>query len=224
MIGADLDISTFSIVGRSPDGKQIGVAVASRFLAVGGYVGAATLHGALATQALTNMRLRPEGLAMLENGIPAPEVLETFLASDPDKQRRQAGIVDANGYVATFTGADCKPWAGGQAEAHPNGSFAVQGNLLAGPEVIEAMVAAWCEADPEQDIAWRLLAALEAGDAVGGDIRGRQASALYVIEKDRGYGGTSDIYVDLRCDNSERPVQELRHLLELHAALFADEK
>ena len=219
----DLDISTYSIVGRSQDGSQIGVAVASKFLAVGAYVPGATLHGAIATQALTNMRLRPVGLNMLETGIPAAAVLETFLASDEDKNRRQAGIVDAEGNAATFTGEDCKPWAGGRAQAHASGSYAIQGNLLAGPQVIDAMVDAWCGADPTQDLAWRLLAALEAGDAAGGDIRGRQASALYVIEKDKGYGGTSDIAVDLRCDDSDMPVQELRRLLELHVALFAPE-
>jgi uncharacterized Ntn-hydrolase superfamily protein len=215
-----MNIATFSVVGRSKDGKQIGVAVASRFLAVGSYVPAATIHGALATQANTNMALRVEGLAMLEQGIAAREILEKFFKTDPQKNVRQAGIVDANGTAATFTGEDCPSWAGGRAEAHPSGSFAIQGNILAGPEVIDSMVAAWCDADASIPLAWRLLACLEAGQAAGGDSRGKQASALYVIEKGKGFNGTSDVAVDLRCDDSATPIQELRRLLELHDALF----
>lgn len=215
-----MNIATFSIVGRSISGTQIGVAVASKFLAVGSYVPAATIHGALATQAKTNMALRKEGLAMLEKGMPASEVLEKFFETDPKKNLRQAGIVDANGQAATFTGSDCKPWAGGRAESHADGSFAIQGNLLVGPEVIDAMMASWCNGDANTPLPWRLLTALEAGQDAGGDKRGQQASALYVIEKGKGFEGTSDVLVDLRCDNSDAPISELKRLLELHDSLF----
>lgn len=217
-----MNIATFSVVGRSQDGAQIGVAVASRFLAVGSYVPAASIHGALATQAKTNMALRAEGLAMLEQGIAAQEVLAKFLKTDRERQSRQAGIVDAKGMAVTFTGKDCKSWAGGLAEAHPSGSFAIQGNLLTGPEVIDTMVATWCDFDTSMPLAWRLLACLEAGQAAGGDSRGKQASALYVIEKGKGYEGTSDVAVDLRCDDSTTPIQELKRLLKLHNAVFAN--
>lgn len=210
-------ISTFSIVGRSADGKSLGVAVASKYLAVGAYVPAANIYGALATQAQTNMAFRPEGLRMLEAGMGAGEVLDTFFEADAGRPMRQAGIVDARGGTATYTGGDCKPWAGGRADSPPSGSYAIQGNLLAGPEVIEAMVVAWCGSDTTLPLAWRLLAALEAGQAAGGDVRGDQAAALFVVEKGKGYGGTSDIAVDLRCDDSLTPVKELRRLLGLHA-------
>lgn len=216
----ELNVATFSIVGRSVDGIQLGVAVASRFLAVGGYVPAATINGALATQAKTNMAFRTEGLAMLEKGMPAKEVIEQFFKTDPQKSLRQAGVVDANGGAATFSGDDCKPWAGGKAEDHLSGSFAVQGNLLSGPEVIDAMIAEWCESDTSLPLAWRLLASLEAGERAGGDSRGKQASALYVIEEGKGFESTSDIAVDLRCDDSTEPVQELRRLLKLHDSVF----
>lgn len=219
-----MNIATFSIVGRSQDGSQIGVAVASRFLAVGSYVPAATIHGALATQAKTNLRFRSEGLAMLEEGISASEALEKFFNADSQKSVRQAGIVDSHGGAATFTGEDCLSWAGGRAESHPSGSFSIQGNILSGPEVIDRMVETWCNSETEISLAWRLLACLGAGDAAGGDSRGKQASAIYVIEKGKGYAGMSDVAVDLRCDDSTKPIQELRRLLELHDVLFSTEK
>ncbi|MEO5949968.1 MAG: DUF1028 domain-containing protein [Candidatus Saccharimonadales bacterium] len=216
----NFNIATFSIVARSKDGQSFGVAVASKFLAVGSYVPAATVHGALATQASTNMGLRTEGMNMLEEGVSAEEVLKIFFESDSKRNLRQAGVVDAKGLSATYTGEDCQPWAGGHAEAHPSGSFAIQGNLLAGPEVVESMVAAWCNSDTGLSLAWRLMAALEAGQAAGGDSRGDQAAALYVVEKDKGFEGTSDIAVDLRCDDSSEPIKELKRLLQLHDELF----
>ena len=134
---------TFSIVGRSKDGKSVGVAVASKFLAVGGYVPAASVKGgALATQAYGNLALKTEGIAMLEVGLTPNEMLEKFLASDPLKENRQIGVVDSHGRVATFTGSECQTWAGGTAEDLELGSYAVQGNMLTGPEVVDEMVRA----------------------------------------------------------------------------------
>ena len=214
------NIATFSIVGRSKDGKQIGVAVASKFLAVGSYVPAASTYGALATQANTNMKLRIEGMRMLESGMSAQRVLNHFFETDIDRDTRQAGMIDAQGGVATFTGDRCKEWAGGCAESHAGAAYTIQGNLLSGPEVIQAMAEAWIASEDETSLGRRLLLALEVGDNAGGDRRGRQASALYVVEKDKGFNGLTDVSIDLRCDDSKNPVAELKRLLALHESFF----
>ena len=203
------NIATFSIVGRSKDGKQIGVAVASKFLAVGSYVPAASTYGALATQANTNMKLRIEGMRMLESGMSAQRVLNHFFETDIDRDTRQAG-----------TGDRCKEWAGGCAESHAGAAYSIQGNLLSGPEVIQAMAEAWIASEDETSLGRRLLLALEVGDNAGGDRRGRQASALYVVEKDKGFNGLTDVSIDLRCDDSKNPVAELKRLLALHESFF----
>lgn len=213
-------IQTFSIVGRSADGMQLGVAVASKFLAVGGFVPAAQVGaGAVATQALGNMELRTKGLQMLADGIPASELFEQFFASDPQKSKRQAGVVDTEGHAATFTGEECGPWAGGRAEQSADGSFAAQGNMLAGPEVIDAMVDAWHQA-ADMPLANRLVATLAAGQAAGGDPRGKQAAAVLVVGKGQGYGGLSDTAVDLRVDDAPEPIAELQRMLNLHDLYF----
>lgn len=194
--------------------------MASKFLAVGGFVPAAQADvGAVATQALGNMELRTKGLQMLANGISAPELFEKFFAADPQKSRRQAGVVDGQGRAATFTGKDCLPWAGGRAEQGTNGSFAAQGNMLAGPEVIDAMVEAWYQA-ADKALAGRLVAALAAGQAAGGDPRGKQAAAVLVVGKAQGYGGLSDTAVDLRVDDAPEPIAELQRMLQLHDLYF----
>src|SRR5918998_2066257 len=162
---------TFSIVGRSPDGSALGVAVASKFLAAGAYVPAAAADaGAIATQAHVNLELKTRGLAMLREGVGAVDLLERFFGDDPDRAERQAGVVDRHGTAATFTGDLAQPWAGGRTGEGPEGSFAAQGNLLAGPEIVDAMVDAWV-ASAGLPLAPRLVAALEAGQAQGGDPR-----------------------------------------------------
>jgi uncharacterized Ntn-hydrolase superfamily protein len=214
-----MTIRTFSIVGRSADGSQLGVAVASKFLAVGAYVPAASLHGALATQAMGNMELRSRGLRLLADGVQPKALLEQFFATDSLAAERQAGVVDALGRVATYTGEKCMPWAGGRAEEDPAGSFAVQGNMLTGPEVLDAMVDVWRET-AEQSLSIRLVQALVAGQAAGGDPRGKQAASLLVVGEGQGYGGLSDVAVDLRVDDAPDPIGELQRMLGLHELYF----
>ncbi|SCG43955.1 Uncharacterized conserved protein, Ntn-hydrolase superfamily [Micromonospora echinaurantiaca] len=208
---------TFSIVARSADGRLHGVAVASRFLAAGALVPAAEAEvGALATQAHVNLAYRPQGLTMLRTGVAAADVVAGLVAADPDRDHRQLGVVAATGPGATFTGPMCHDWAGGQA----GDGWAAQGNILAGPQVIDAMRDAWLGGGalpfPE-----RLLAALRAGDQAGGDRRGRQSAGLLVVERGGGYGGTGDALVDLRVDDHADPVTELGRLLAVHTLLFS---
>lgn len=206
---------TYSIVARA--GDAFGVAVASRFLAVGAVVPAAEVAtGAIATQSYANVAYRPQGLTLLRTGVAAADVVAGLTAADPDRDRRQLGVVGPTGPGATFTGAGCHDWAGGEA----GDGWAIQGNLLAGPQVVTAMRDAWLASDPQTPLAHRLLAALRAGDAAGGDRRGRQSAALLVVAPGQGYGG-SDTQVDLRVDDHPDPVTELGRLLDLHDLLFA---
>ncbi len=208
---------TFSIVGRSADGSSLGVAVASKFLAVGAAVPAAEDGaGAIATQSYANLAYRPDGLAMLRAGRSAPDTLAALTAADALREQRQAGVVDRDGGSAGFTGEECNPWAGG-CTGH---DYAIQGNILTGPEVVTAMERAWLASDPSAPLGRRLLAALTAGDEAGGDRRGRQSAALYVVQPGGGYGGGSDVYADLRVDDSANPVPELVRLLGLHDLFF----
>jgi len=212
---------TYSIAARSTDGSELGVAVASKFLAVGAYVPAAAVGaGAVATQAYGNLALRTDGLALLRNGTSASQLLSEFFADDPRREERQAGAVDARGDAATFTGQRVQPWAGGRTGCGPEGSFAVQGNMLAGPEVVDAMVDSWCEKYRDSPLACRLLASLRAGEDAGGDPRGKQAAALIVVVPGGGYGGLSDVVVDLRCDDAPEPIGELERMLALHELYF----
>ncbi|MPZ63819.1 MAG: DUF1028 domain-containing protein [Propionibacteriales bacterium] len=208
---------TFSIVARSADGQALGVAVASKFLAVGAAVPAAEAGvGAIATQAFANLAYRPDGLTMLRAGRTAEETIAALTAADERRDSRQAGVVDSAGRAATFTGAECHTWAGGVTDD----GIAVQGNILVGPEVVDAMVRAWNRSGRSEPLARRLLAALTAGDAAGGDRRGRQSAALLVVTPDGGYDGGSDVLVDLRVDDHPRPVYELARLLDLHDLYF----
>lgn len=208
---------TFSIVARSRDGTAFGVAVASKFLAVGAAVPAAAAGvGAIATQANANLAYRPEGLAQLREGRSASLTLETLLAADDKRETRQAGVVDVAGAAATFTGSECHSWAGGMTGE----GYAIQGNILTGPEVVAAMEDAWRSTGAEAPLARRLLAVLQAGDAAGGDRRGRQSAAMFVVTPEGGYGGGSDVLVDLRVDDHATPVDELERLLDLHDLYF----
>jgi len=204
---------TFSIVARSDDGESWGVAVASKFLAVGSAVPAAVAGvGAIATQAMANVAFKAEGLALLDDGATAQVALDRLVEDDDGRDHRQVGIVDVEGHGVTYTGAACMDWAGGIA----GDGFAIQGNILTGPEVVSAMHEAWLASAGTPDLARRLIAALTAGDAAGGDSRGRQSAALIVVREGAGYNGGDDVAVDLRVDDHATPIAELARLLDLN--------
>jgi uncharacterized Ntn-hydrolase superfamily protein len=204
---------TFSIVARSVDGESWGVAVASKFLAVGSVVPAAVAGiGALATQADANVAYKGQALAHLDDGATASVALQRLIEDDPGREHRQLGIVDADGNAATHTGHECFDWAGGVTDT----DVAIQGNILAGSHVVEAMKAAWDASADEPDLARRLLGALRAGDDAGGDSRGRQSAALLVVRDGAGYGGRDDVAADLRVDDHPTPCAELERLLDLN--------
>jgi len=208
---------TFSIVARSADGAAHGVAVASKFLSVGAAVPAAQADvGAIATQSYANLAYRPQGLTLLSTGVGAADVVAGLTAADRGRDQRQLGVVAATGDGATYTGSACHAWAGGVAGE----GFAIQGNILTGPEVVDAMHTAWLGTDPGMPLARRLLVALLAGDRAGGDKRGRQSAALLVVARGQGYGGTSDVVADLRVDDHADPVPELGRLIDLHSLYF----
>lgn len=204
-------VATFSIVAHDPATGDLGVAVQSKFLAVGAVVPWAQAGvGAVATQAAANIRFGPDGLALLAAGQSAADALATLLAADPEREQRQVALVDAAGQAAAHTGRECMAWAG-----HRVGpGFAAQGNILAGERVVAAIAEAYQAASGE--LAERLLAAIAAGEAAGGDRRGRQSAALYVARAGGSYGGNHDRYVDLRVDDHPEPIDELARLLRLH--------
>ncbi|MEZ5175179.1 MAG: DUF1028 domain-containing protein [Acidimicrobiia bacterium] len=208
---------TFSIVAHDPDasdGTEWGVAVASKFLAAGSVVPWASAGvGAIATQALANIGYGVRGLELLANGMSPGAVVELLTANDDGREHRQFGVVDARGRAATFTGGECLPWAGGRT----GDGYACQGNILTGPEVLDAMVAAFHEPG---DLTARLVAALLAGDRAGGDRRGRQSAAILIVREGGGYLGDTDVAVDLRVDDHPEPVVELGRLCEIHRLLF----
>lgn len=207
---------TFSIVGRDPLTGDLGVAVASKFLAVGALVPFARAGvGAVATQSYVNPNFGPDGLRLLASGLGPEEVAAEFQRTDTDIRQRQFGIVGADGRSVTFSGEGCHAWAGGFTAA----DVAIQGNILTGPEVVEAMRVEW-EAGAGQPLPRRLLAALRAGDAAGGDKRGRQSAALLCVGPGRGYGGLTDDWVNLRADDHTDPCGELARLLGIHNLLF----
>lgn len=205
-------ISTFSICGYDPEREEWGIAVASRVLAVGAVVPWAEAKvGAIATQSYANVTYGPRGLKTLAEGKSAQEVLDALVADDQGKAQRQAGIVDAKGNVATFTGDKCIPWAGGKTGKH----FTCQGNILAGPEVVDEMAKAF--ESTKGNLAWKLMAALEAGDNAGGDKRGKQSAALLVVREKGGYARLNDRMIDLRVDDHKEPVAELARILSLRS-------
>jgi uncharacterized Ntn-hydrolase superfamily protein len=208
---------TFSIVARSDDATSWGVAVASKFLAVGAYVPAAEAGtGAIATQSYANLAYRLGGLALLHAGSDAQQTLDALVSGDDKREQRQVGLVDSQGRAATFTGNECMAWAGGVA----GDGYAIQGNILVGPEVVESMKRAWLESTGEPQLAKRLSAALSAGDFAGGDRRGRQSAALLVVSPGAGYGGGNDVLADLRVDDHPAPLAELARLIGLHDLYF----
>jgi len=202
---------TFSIVACERETETWGVAVQSRFIAVGAVVPWAEAGaGAVATQALANMRYGPDGLALLRQGGRAADVVRKLTASDPGRDDRQLGVVDAKGEAASFTGKKCMNWAG-----HEVGNgFACQGNILFGPAVVRAMARAY--ESTSGDILDRLIAALSAGQREGGDRRGMQSAALLAVRKGGGYQGGSDRWVDVRVDDHPSPIEELRRVFQLY--------
>ena len=209
-------ISTYSIVACDLDAGEWGVAVQSKFLAVGAVVPAAEPHvGAIATQAWANLAYRPDGLALLRDGYSADDVARTLVGADEGRGHRQLGVVDALGRAATYTGSECLEWAGGTTGP----GYAAQGNILVSAATVEAMASTF-EASAGQPLADRLLACLAAAEAAGGDRRGRQSAALLVVRKDGGYGGTSDVAADLRVDDHPQPIEELERIYRLHDLLF----
>ena len=216
-------VATFSIVARDPATGDLGIAVQSKFFGVGSVVPWAKAEvGAVATQAWANVRYGPEGLRLIEEGKSAKEAVHALTTADRRAARRQLGIVDRNGVAAAHTGEKCSDWAG-----HRLGEqFTVQGNILAGKKVVDAMAEAYVAARAKEggELADWLTAALVAGQAAGGDKRGRQSAALLVVRKDGGYGGTSDRFVDLRVEDHKRPIEELQRLLALHKRFFPRRK
>lgn len=209
-------VATYSIVARDPATSDLGVAVASKFLAVGAYVPAAQAGvGAVATQAHVNTTYGQRALDLMERGATPDECVEAFRADDPNFDVRQFGIVAANGSSVSYTGAACHSWAGGV--TGPN--FAAQGNILAGPQVVDELVRVM--ADESLAFPERLVAALAAAEAAGGDKRGRQSAALLVVGHRKGYAGLTDKWIDLRVDDHAQPVAELERMLGLHR-LFLD--
>jgi uncharacterized Ntn-hydrolase superfamily protein len=209
-------VATYSIVACDLEEKQWGVAVQSKFLAVGSVVPWAEPQvGAIATQAYANPSYGPNGLALLREGLSANEVVERLTAEDAGRDQRQLGVVDASGESASWTGRRCNDWAG-----HRNGAgYAAQGNILVGEETVTALTTTF-EANAQLPLAQRLIDCLAAAQAAGGDRRGQQSASLLVVQKEGGYAGLSDILVDLRVDDHERPIQELRRIAGLHSRLF----
>jgi uncharacterized Ntn-hydrolase superfamily protein len=214
-------LGTFSIVAADPDTGQLGVAVQSKFPSVGAIVPSARAGvGAVATQALANVAWREEALALLARGVPAELAVKQLVAKDPQAEERQLGLVDARGNAASFTGKRCFDHA-----SHLTGrGYAVQGNILVSRATVEAMARAYEAArEARRPLAERLLAALEAGQAAGGDRRGQQSAALLVVKPGGGYGGGGDTLVDLRVDDAPRPIAELRRLYqEVHQYYFGE--
>ena len=209
-------VATFSIAARDPATGELGVAVASRFFAVGVVVPWARAGvGAVATQAYANTGYGPRGLELLERGASPAEALAILLRDDADRERRQVGLVAAGGASVSYTGKGCNPWAGGR-----NGpDYAVQGNILTGEPVVAAMEKAFLAT--RGTLAERLYAALAAGDGAGGDSRGRQSAALLVVRKGAGYGGFDDRAIDIRVDDHPDPFKELKRLLDMAQVNYA---
>jgi uncharacterized Ntn-hydrolase superfamily protein len=210
-IAAPPSPSTFSIVAADPEAGEVGVAVASRFFSVGSVVPFAKAGvGAVATQSFANTTYGPRGLELLELGVSPEEVVKVLTRADDGREQRQLGVVSASGASATYSGSKCNPWAGGK--SGPN--YAAQGNILTGEPVVVAMEKAFLETKGKT-LAERLYAAIVAGDAKGGDSRGRQSMALLVVRAKGGYGGFTDRAIDLRVDDHLNPIVEMGRLLDI---------
>jgi uncharacterized Ntn-hydrolase superfamily protein len=211
-------VSTYSIVACDLDAGQWGVAVQSKFLSVGSVVPWAEPGvGAIATQAYANPRYGPNGLALLREGKSAQEAVDELTAADEGREHRQLGVVDGDGRAATYTGGECYDWAGGRTGE----GYAAQGNILVSAETVDALAETFGESEG-RPLAERLLDCLVAAQASGGDKRGQQSASLLIVERDGGYAGLSDIVVDLRVEDHERPIEELHRIYRLHQAIFGE--
>jgi len=210
-------IATYSIAACDLDAGQWGVATQSKFLAVGSVVPWAEPRvGAIATQAYANPRYGSEGLGLLRVGLSAEEVVQRLTAADEGRDQRQLGVVDREGRSASFTGAECLDWAGGRTGP----CYAAQGNILVSAATVDAIAETF--ESSTGTLAERLLDCLDAAQAAGGDRRGQQSAALLVVEQDGGYAKLSDTIVELRVEDHELPLTELRRLYRLHEALFGE--
>ncbi len=210
-------VATFSIAACDPGTGEIGVAVQSKFIAVGAVVPWAKAGvGAVATQSFANLSYGPRGLKRLQEGKSPTEVIALLTADDPEKEQRQVGIISAGGRAAHFTGKGCFTWAGGKSGKN----FTVQGNILAGEEVINAMATSFSTSAGKAPLAQRLIDALAAGQEAGGDRRGKQSAALLIVREGWGYGGDNDRFRDLRVDDHEEPIKELGRIYRIHRKIF----
>jgi uncharacterized Ntn-hydrolase superfamily protein len=209
-------ISTYSIVACDLEKREWGIAVQSKFLAVGAAVPYAEPEvGAVATQALANLAYGPQGLSLLARGLSAQQVVEELVSRDPDREHRQVGIVDGAGRAASYTGSSCLDWAGGRTGP----AYAAQGNILVSSDTVSALAETF-ERTGREPLAERLLACLAAAQSAGGDRRGQQSASVLVVRKGGGYGGGSDRLVDLRVDDHPTPIAELVRLYGIHQRLF----
>lgn len=202
---------TFSIVAYDSETEEWGIAVQSKFVAVGTIVPFAKAGiGAIATQAYANTSYGPKGLTLLEMGFSAEEVIKILITKDPDREQRQVGIVDAEGKAASFTGSDCFDWAG-----HVVGeNYCCQGNILVSKATVQAMAKAYEQTSG--DLVEKLFAALEAGQQAGGDKRGKESAAILIVKKKGAYDGGTDRYIDIRVDEHPEPIKELRKVFEVY--------
>jgi uncharacterized Ntn-hydrolase superfamily protein len=215
-MGRSAVVATYSIVACDLAAGQWGVGVQSKFLAVGSVVPWAEPHvGAIATQSYANPRYGPDGLALLREGRTASEVVEALTSADEGRAERQVGVVDGQGRAATFTGEACHEWAGGRT----GDCYAAQGNILVSAATVDALATTF-ESNAHLELAERLIESLAAAQAAGGDRRGQQSASLLIVQKDEGYAKLSDTVVDLRVDDHERPIAELRRLFSLHQEHF----
>src|SRR5262245_24542014 len=208
-------VATYSIVACDLEAQQWGVSVQSKFLSVGSVVPWAEPHvGAIATQAYANPRYGPNGLQLLLEGMSAQEVVDRLTGEDEGRDHRQLGVVDGQGNAATYTGGECLDWAGGRTGTN----YAAQGNILVNKETVDALAETF--ESSSGPLAGRLIDCLAAAQEAGGDSRGQQSSALLVVERDGGYAGLSDVVVELRVEDHERPIEELRRVYTLHDEIF----
>ncbi|HEY3051395.1 MAG TPA: DUF1028 domain-containing protein [Gaiellaceae bacterium] len=208
-------VATYSIVACDLDAEQWGVSVQSKFLSVGSVVPWAEPHvGAIATQAYANPRYGPNGLQLLRDGLSAQEVVDRLTSEDEGRDHRQLGVVDGQGNAATYTGKECMDWAGGRT----GDGYAAQGNILVSAETVDALAETFDASTGP--LAERLIDCLAAAQEAGGDSRGQQSSALLVVQRDGGYANMSDVVVELRVEDHDRPIEELRRIYTLHDEIF----
>ena len=208
-------ISTFSIIARDSETNELGVAVQSKFIAVGSVVPYAKAGiGAVASQAWGNVQYGPVGLKLLSQGIKTEQIIALMIKTDPLQKHRQVAIINQDGNTSNHTGIECLNWAG----TRSGKNFSAQGNILTGPHVVEAMAKSFKKSSGF--LAERLIMALQAGQDAGGDKRGMQSAALLVVKENWGYGGLNDRFRDLRVDDHSNPIEELNRIYKIHRKIF----